>query len=552
MGDNLTIFVSTARRSRWGCQACRNRRKKCDEERPSCQACIDRRVPCVYSVPKSQRRSTSAYVPLRQACSRRPVIDDDPGAAAIINATNHPSVILPATPTPTTKTLNASGGSGSSSSGFVAHFHSIVAGLISFAPCGAQNPFFAHVLPLASVSTLVRTAVEAVAAAHLHGLGVAPRLRAQSLQLDTLRQLAAGCVRRGGGEIGADAREQLVTASLLLIYYEVVLGSSVRAARCHLRGAKAILDTDPSLLGHSQGHGGVQQQQHQQPSARMRFLCKVFLYFDVMIALSLREAPLGLRLASPIDAGGVVDETFGLTGSLWPMMQRLAELLARRHQGECVSREAEVLEHELQSWSIESAAPNEPPSSSSSPSSLSTTTTAAAAASSSSSPVSLASPPPLPHPTPTGVDAEAMVQIAQTYKYSSLLTLYSSTLLDGGCAIASGAAQSSSPPPSLVQQETYRRALDSLLRVCVLSGTMSTLTWPLYTVALQARSASDRTLVEQMFARLQQRQHMRVVDDARRSAAKHWGRAGQLVVDDDTTVAAALQEAGGDAAILLG
>ncbi|KAL3965312.1 hypothetical protein ACCO45_002316 [Purpureocillium lilacinum] len=402
MGDNLTIYVSTARRSRWGCQACRNRRKKCDEERPSCQACVDRRIPCVYSTPKSQRRgsSASAYVPLRQA----------PISAGSIANTNPRGV-------PANLALSTDGG-------FVAHFHSIVAGLISFAPCGAQNPFFAHVLPLVSASTLVRTAVEAVAAAHLHGLGAEPQLRAQTLQLDTLRQLGT---------------------ALLLIYYEVVLGSSVRAARCHLRGAKAILDTDPSL---GQGADGPQQQ----PSARMRFLCKVFLYFDVMIALSLREAPLGLRLRSPIDAAGV-DETFGLTGSLWPMMQRLAELLARHHQGECVSREAEMLERELRSWSIEQEA--------------------------------------------------------------ALL------------------------------QETYRRAFDSLLRVCVLSGTMSTLTWPLYTVALQARSASDRTLVEQVFVRLQQRQNMRVVEDARRSAATHWGR-GRLVDS------AAIQEASGDAAILLG
>ena len=299
------------------------------------------------------------------------------------------------------------------------------------------------------------------------------------------------------------------------------MGSSVRAARCHLRGAKAILDTDPSL---AQGSDGQQPQ----PSARMRFLCKVFLYFDVMIALSLREAPLGLRLRSPIDAAGV-DETFGLTGSLWPMMQRLAELLARHHQGECVSREAEMLERELRSWSIERAAPDESSLSSSS-------------SSSSSSPPP---PPPPPHPTTTDVDAEAMVQIAQTYKYSSLLTLYSSTLLDG----ADGDTEASPPrraEEAALLQETYRRAFDSLLRVCVLSGTMSTLTWPLYTVALQARSASDRTPVEQVFVRLQQRQNMRVVEDARRSAATHWGR-GRLVDS-----AAAIQEASGDAAILLG
>ena len=198
---------------------------------------------------------------------------------------------------------------------------------------------------------------------------------------------------------------------------------------------------------------------------RFSFLLKAFQYFDVMVALSLHECPLLPCLPSSI-VPSQVDETFGLTGSIWPIMHNLASLLARYKHGEDVTNEALILEQNLLSWSFNSSN--------------------------------------------SGYDAdeEAMMQIAQTYKYSGLLTLYT-----GLCV------------PTAHQEHVVamqRAAIDSLLRVCVLSGTMSTLTWPLFTVAMSSTSACDKVVLQHVFSKLLERQNMKVVEGARDKIIKMW------------------------------
>jgi len=192
-----------------------------------------------------------------------------------------------------------------------------------------------------------------------------------------------------------------------------------------------------------------------------------------MISLSLRERPLGLE-DFPEEICSGIDETFGLAGSLWPMMQSLADTLACKREGQDVSGKARCLEQRLQSWSPDQAQASIDKS---------------------------------------DVHMEAMLQIARAYKYSSLLTLYSEI----------------SPRLGAEDQEllykTYQSAFDSLLRTCVLSGPMSTLTWPLYTVAILAESSGDQNVVQHIFSTLQNRQHIKVVEMASESVSFHWGSA---------------------------
>jgi hypothetical protein len=221
----------------------------------------------------------------------------------------------------------------------------------------------------------------------------------------------------------------------------------------------------------------------------MHFLQKIFTYFDVMIALSLNESPLFLlNHPPPVQSG--VDDTFGLAGSLWPLMYRLADLLAKLRRGEAVAANATELECVLWSWTTEHRA----------------------------------SPAPA---TKHDANWQAMVQIALSYKYTGLLALYKSGLCH------------SSDETHLKKMATgfysaYRPALDSLLRVCVLSGSMCTLTWPLYTVAMNADSDSDRTLLCQIFDKFHERQHMRVVLDAKEKVSQHWdSQMPPFWVDDE-------------------
>ena len=60
----------------------------------------------------------------------------------------------------------------------------------------------------------------------------------------------------------------------------------------------------------------------------------------------------------------------------------------------------------------------------------------------------------------------------------------------------------------------YRQALDRMLRVCILSGPMSTLVWPLHTLAFSAISDSDKTFIQDLFKKSNERQHMKVVEVA--------------------------------------
>ena len=201
-----------------------------------------------------------------------------------------------------------------------------------------------------------------------------------------------------------------------------------------------------------------------------------------MIALSLHENPLVLSHC-PHEPSTGVDETFGLAGSLWPMIHSLAAILASKKRGADVEQEAQLLEIQLRSWSIERIkdAVDE-----------------------------------------THVNQEAMLQIARAYKYSSLLTLYST--------------MPQFEDREDVLQDTYRQAFDSLLRVCALSGTMSTLTWPLYTVALLARSMGDRTIVRHIFSKLIDRQHMKIVEEARDSAIRHWDKTREIQDKDNVAI----------------
>ncbi|KAJ5920062.1 hypothetical protein N7516_010920 [Penicillium verrucosum] len=51
------------KKSRNGCNQCKERRVKCDETRPLCSVCTTRELPCIYSTPYPQRNSTAEASP---------------------------------------------------------------------------------------------------------------------------------------------------------------------------------------------------------------------------------------------------------------------------------------------------------------------------------------------------------------------------------------------------------------------------------------------------------------------------------------------------------
>lgn len=344
------------------------------------------------------------------------------------------------------------------------HFRTEVVRLICFPSTELKDPFHQYILPATHTSTLVQTAVEAVAAAHQHALGVGSLSNAAAFHNRALRTLAQTLSQTD--PIG-HVTDQALGASLLLVYYEIVLGGSATVAQCHLRGAKTLVE--------------VRRASSNIDPTAFRFLVKTCQYFDIMVALSLRERPLGF-LADADDFAPGVDGTFGLLGTLWPLMQTLAEVLATADSSVEKFDAVSELIRQLKSWCPEAARPllNE-----------------------------------------RDADHQTMLQIAKAYKYCSLLTLLKHT------SQSAKAHQVNGNNDDAFESEiaaTYREVLDSLLRACVLSGPMLTLVWPLFTVGMAAESAADKTITQHIFAKLNERQHMKVVECASEMVERAWKR----------------------------
>lgn len=184
-----------------------------------------------------------------------------------------------------------------------------------------------------------------------------------------------------------------------------------------------------------------------------------------MASLSLRQRPLGFN-HFPQEISSGFDSIFGLSGSLWPLIINLADLLACQNNGEDISMQARRLEEQLRSWSA---------------------------------PLTI---------DQTYSGQEAMLQIARAFKYTSLLTLYKMCL-----------GEDYTDAESL--KCVYNSAVDSLLRTCALSGPMSTILWPLYTIGLYAESR-DQAVIRGIFSKFSERQHMMVVETAHETVRNSW------------------------------
>lgn len=186
-----------------------------------------------------------------------------------------------------------------------------------------------------------------------------------------------------------------------------------------------------------------------------------------MLALSLERQPLQMNGSFASDLSDNVDTVFGCTASLWPLMHHLADLLGRARLGDDITEDSKHLMAGLHAWSIESS---------------------------------------------FGTDAytEAMVQIARSYKFCGLLMLRQ--------AVQGQSLEYATPQ----DDEVYKSAFNSVLRVCVLSLPMATLTWPLYVVGKLASSTSDRTVILHIFSQFLEKHHMKVVDGARAAVQAHW------------------------------
>lgn len=179
----------------------RQRRKKCDELKPSCGTCVERGSRCTYPPAKV---CTNQHSPISERFQSSHSQDDTTQRKALVIKPQ--AVTLPRS----LATVNR----------LVEYFHTSLTSLITFPTTPKDNPFSSLILPYTSESQLICTAVESVASAHLSVLDPESITSTQSLHMRSLRMLAT---QIGRTDLTGAVTEQILIVSLLLIYYEVRL-----------------------------------------------------------------------------------------------------------------------------------------------------------------------------------------------------------------------------------------------------------------------------------------------------------------------------------------
>ncbi|KHN95509.1 OefC [Metarhizium album ARSEF 1941] len=189
------------------------------------------------------------------------------------------------------------------------------------------NPFQQLVLPLAHNSPPVKSAILALASAHLEGNGV-EKMENDEKSIQFHNQAIRGLAELiGEGRNGS--RNELLAAIMLLVYYEVLVQRRhSNLVQGHLKGAMAIMRNVPNRIDRTS-----------------LFLDRAFRFYDVIAALSSGTAPVSDRpscdgLKGLLEQTGSqspslcesVDALLGLATSLWPVIHRLSSLLALKNR----------------------------------------------------------------------------------------------------------------------------------------------------------------------------------------------------------------------------
>jgi Fungal specific transcription factor domain len=381
-------------------------------------------------------------------------------------------------------------------------------------------------------SVLIRSTIEATATAHLHNLGVASRDEPIRLQSKALRYLSDALAKANEPDKTTFFQEELASAIMILVYYETTIGLSAPTARWHLSAASSILST-------------LSQRCHQ--SKRFDFLIRLFAYFDIFVAFSLRLEPL----ADPQIYASLADTNlcpaFGYAFALYPVLHSLAYLLAQKYsfKGSDSLLNGQVvreLEQDLLSWQP----PNTIPFSESGASlpiprashaherllhtALAFKSAALLVVSDELLPFSF---PTFAPPSPPSLKTHYDELLDHLLRLNTLALISPSQSpppphgTPSSNRIFTPPSTSPPPPPPTPHRPNISSAFVALTST---SAPLTTITWPLHTAALYAKTPSDRAVLTSMFERVDQRHRMGVVGAAKRYAEQIW-KKGQVEED---------------------
>ncbi|BFZ65256.1 hypothetical protein YB2330_006419 [Saitoella coloradoensis] len=505
------------KRTRTGCFQCRQRRKKCDQAKPSCTSCGERGWTCEYPVPTDG--PTRANTPCDPLSPRRQSVDGL--ASAIVGgvpaAAEQPCAALVAHNTfPVSSPINPMAQpfynmlsfsalpsvpgahlNSVSSQSLIQYFLNSASTLLAFSS-GSDNPFHKYFLPMlfsshqegameralyAFASKHRQQLLPELALAHEEGAGW---LTWQTKAVEGLMEE----IRQSG--VGGTSEERTLSTILLLVYTEIADGGGGAATLAHLKGAFSIIRNSPPSLGTQGGN--------------WRFLKKIFWYFDIVAALCMGTCPLSdamyAQTASQlVSKGEAVDDVFGLSGSLWPIIAKLCRVAAAA-SGQAMSwgsptvkheedpliaaaqgraywlSEAEQLEQDFLNW-------QQPGSNTADP------------------------------------EWHSVVQAAEAWRYAALIYLYRRLYNLPACHMS--------------VQGCVTPALNCLSKICTFGGRMAALLWPVVVVACECVTQSDRALAMVVLDRVGRVQGMGNVVKAKDVVRRAWDR-GEAPYNADVSV----------------
>ncbi|POR32472.1 Uncharacterized protein TPAR_07305, partial [Tolypocladium paradoxum] len=349
----MLLYTKTAtpkapkRRSRAGCNYCKEKKKKCNEARPACSRCQEHGQDCRYEPvkPRVRRRpepgsglagspdasSEAAQAPSEAAAEEwhggagggeSPLEADDGGfdldaldcrsahddVEEVVRRDDGFNLASPCLEFRQPAFYEFS--QDTACRALMDHFCNSLSHLIVLRE-DEGNPFQQLVLPLSHNSQAVTGAIYALACAHLEVRGVEGRERSLYYHSQSVGGLAR-LLEQGDGV----DKNELLAAVMLLVYYEVLVqrGRS-NLVDGHLKGAMAIMGNDGTA----------------ETNPTTVFLERAFRFYDVIAALSLGTAPLsrcpsggGFTPLAPLDSRGAasthdsVDALLGMATSLWP------------------------------------------------------------------------------------------------------------------------------------------------------------------------------------------------------------------------------------------
>ncbi|KAE9370217.1 hypothetical protein N431DRAFT_411356 [Stipitochalara longipes BDJ] len=311
-------------------------------------------------------------------------------------------------------------------------------------------------------------------------------------------------------------REEVLGAIMLLVYYEVLVqrGNS-NIVKGHLKGAMTIMRSSPQVI-----------------TPTTLFLERAFRFYDVIAALSLGTAPNtstqptstpfpippsthGTIPESPLNA---VDTLLGFSTDLWPIIHRLSHLLSFKTQLETAiaagrTNEATVLRTELENSSLAIELALTNWQPALSP------TPSDPAASSLSEEQNTLKKKILDEDPVSDTRIQSILNNAEAYRHSAFVYLYRTIR--------------SLPRSHNLVQKHVRLSLQACSNVVDLAekcqdGPMSALLWPLFVAAVEAVSEEDRDLAMQGFGGIEKRQGMTNITRAWEVVKEVWRRVDEL------------------------